>query len=170
MSFLLDALGKADDDRRRAVVPELRTPGHRRNAPTRRVLTLVMLLCLVLFSFAAGYFSRPYIEPGFSLSIVRDDLPRSDQAEITVKEVAVKPVIAAVVPAPEPEAAPVIELSVISYSSVPAERFVMLNGVVVYEGDILATGEIVLEIQPDGVILDMQGQRYTLGLAIGSRN
>jgi len=169
MSFLLDALGKADDDRRRAVVPELRTPARKPGRRSGRALKALLLLCLALISFAAGYLSRPFIEPGFSLSIERD-IQQNEvaQAPLTVSSDGNQ------VKVPEETSVPPearrIELSVISYSREPAARFAMLNGFVMYEGDILADGQTLVEIKPDGVVIEAEGRQYNLGLAIAPAN
>lgn len=169
MSFLLDALGKADDDRRRATVPELRAPGHRRNTPTRSAFRIVLLMVLLLISFALGFLSRPYFDSGYAIKIVRD----VENSAALAKEVD------ATLPLARPNATTQdemqlpaslpIELSVISYSSVPTERFAMLNGFLMYEGDILSAGERLIEIKPGGVLLEKDGRQYKLGLAIAPR-
>ena len=174
MSFLLDALGKADDDRQRAAVPELRTPRHQRNTPTRRVFKVVLWLSLMLVSFALGFFSRPYLEPGYTISIVRDDANVSAQSQAGDKTTAAESlnVVAggSAQPVPPTAVSPVIELSVISYSSVPTERFAMLNGFLMYEGDVLSGGERLIEIKTDGVLLEKDGRQYSFGLAIAPRD
>lgn len=174
MSFLLDALGKADDDRRRSAVPELRASGWQRNTPKRSLFRVVLLLVVVLVSFAMGFFSRPYFEPGYTISIVRDaqniatsskqgsekpslERPNMENSE-KVSQDEIQP----------PLSAP-IELSVISYSSVPIERFAMLNGFLMYEGDILSAGERLIEIKADSVVLEKDGRQYTLSMAISPR-
>jgi hypothetical protein len=58
----------------------------------------------------------------------------------------------------------VFELEVISYSDVPAVRFSMINGVVVHEGDVLSTGERVLKIEPNAVVLDRAGVELRISM------
>ena len=173
MSFLLDALGKADDDRRRDAVPELRTRGHRRNTPTRSLLRIVLLVLFGLISFSLGFFSRPYLEPGYTISIVRDGekaavsaSPKTSVASASVQNQIGSPDGTQALPVTAQE----IELSVISYSSEPTERFAMLNGFLMYEGDILSAGERLIEIRPDGVLLEKDGRQYKLSLAIAPRH
>ncbi len=170
MSFLLDALGKADDDRRRAAVPELRTRGHQRNMPTRSVFRIVLLMLLALISFALGFLSRPYLEPGYTISIVRDgeNAAVSSSAETNTAAAPAQNQFVRQKETQTPAATP-IELSVISYSRVPTERFAMLNGFLMYEGDILSVGERLIEIRPDGVLLEKDGRQYKLSLAIAPR-
>jgi len=179
MSFLLDALGKADDDRRRAMVPELRASRYQRRSPGRRALSIVLLICAILLSFVQGYLARPYIEQRLSGEVSAS----SSSAEVSPPDVerpvepqtaAVEPgrlpdkvVAAPVMPAVQPEpalAADPIELSVISYAKQPAARFVMLDGVVMYEGDMLDEEVRLVQIKPDGVILERNGQEFSINL------
>ena len=170
MSFSLDALGKADDDRRRATVPELRAPGHQRNTPTRSAFRILILMVLLLISFLLGFLSRPYVDSGYAIKIVRD----VENTAALSKEGSDTLPLAHPSPAAHDEmqlpASLPIELSVISYSSVPTERFAMLNGFLMYEGDILSAGERLIEIKPDGVLLEKDGRQYKLGLAIAPRH
>ena len=55
-------------------------------------------------------------------------------------------------------------LEVISYSDSPGERFVMINGEVVHEGGRLITGETLLSISPDAVVLESAGDQFRVGL------
>jgi len=193
MSFLLDALGKADDDRRRAIVPELRASRYQRRSPWRRVLHIVLILVAVLVAFILGYVARPYIERGgdaappvteVSGSIsTRPEAPAPSPAlpdastdpAMTSAPSAVgeTPVLAPRLPEPalsrpEPSGLGAVELSVISYSSQPAARFVMLDGVVMYEGDMLDEDVRLVLIKPNGVVLERNGQTFSINLG-GSR-
>ena len=53
-------------------------------------------------------------------------------------------------------------LSVISYSENPLQRFAMLNNKLLREGDSLAPGVKVVEIQADQVMINMQGEQIVL--------
>jgi len=181
MSFLLDALGKADDDRRRTMVPELRASRYQRRSPGRRVLSIVLIISAILLSFVLGYVVRPYIEQGLgaeppamppSLSatvgstsevrpVVSPSLPVNTGR--SQDKVVATPVMPVVQPEPALPAEP-IELSVISYAKQPAARFVMLDGVVMYEGDMLDEEVRLVQIKPDGVILERNGQAFSIGL------
>lgn len=126
-------------------------------------------MVLVLVSFVLGFLSRPYVDSGYTINIVRD----GDTMAVLSKEggepLALKP--PNTVTQSEMQLMPSlpIELSVISYSSVPTERFAMLNGFLMYEGDILSAGERLIEIRSDGVLLEKDGRQYNLGLAIAPR-
>ncbi len=164
MSFLLDALGKADHDRRRADVPELKTYNQDNRSSLRRSLRAFVLMSLLLISFVLGYFMRPYLEPvlfeGSSVNTGSVPETRDTQAKST-------PVLD---PSPVEQIAPpevvarVLELEVISHSDVPAVRFAMINGVVVHEGDVLSTGERLLKIEPNAVVLDRAGVELRISM------
>lgn len=153
MSFLLDALGKAESDRDHGQVRELRTPVHKKQSPLKRLLALVLLLCLLLLSFAAGYFARPYLEAKLEAGqSVNTETPLANTA------LPAKPVSEA------KASSNIIELSAISYSEKSEIRFVMLNNSVMYEGDKLPGGERILRIERHGVVLEKDGQQKRLGL------
>ena len=75
-----------------------------------------------------------------------------------------KPGLAApIVPPPAKSAETAkLRLEVLSYSSVPAERLVFINGRRYREGDALESGAKIEEIREDGVVLSDQGRRFTL--------
>lgn len=160
MSFLLDALGKADYDRRRAEVPELKNYNQDNKRSLQRTLRAFVLMSLLLISFVLGYFLRPYLEPilfeGSSVNAVNVPETRDTQAKrdpTQVEQIAPPEVVARV-----------LELEVISYSDVPAVRFAMINGVVAHEGDVLGTGERLLKIEPDAVVLDRAGVELRISM------
>ncbi|HNQ03723.1 MAG TPA: general secretion pathway protein GspB [Thiobacillaceae bacterium] len=51
------------------------------------------------------------------------------------------------------------DIAFLVHSDVPAERRVMLNGEIYRQGDVLPGGIRLVEIAPDGVVLDYQGRR-----------
>lgn len=55
---------------------------------------------------------------------------------------------------------PALALTMHVYSSVPAERFVVIEGERHVEGDDLGDGVILREIRGDGIVLDFKGQRF----------
>jgi general secretion pathway protein B len=74
-----------------------------------------------------------------------------------------KPGLAApIVPPPASAETAKLRLEVLSYSSVPAERLVFINGRRYREGDALESGAKIEEIREDGVVLSDQGRRFTL--------
>ena len=169
MSFLLDALGKADEDRRRAEVPELRTYRQSYRSPWRRVLSGLFVLFFMVLSFVAGYMLRPYLESRFA----QQTAPVADAPPpASVPPATQAPAAAAVAEAPrgtlpinvQDATVPGLELEVISYSENPSARFAMINGLVLHEGDVLQTGEQLLVIERDAVILERAGQPVRVGM------
>ncbi len=163
MSFLLDALGKADDDRRRSEVPELRTYNQGSRSPLRAVIRGFLLLSLCVVFFALGYFLRPALEK----TLVPQGVSSMSNLPAQAKEQPVErqpAKIAAAEDAPKIEASQAFELEVVSYSSSPAARFVMINGAVIHEGEMLISGETLLLIEQNGVVLEKAGRQIRIGL------
>lgn len=153
MSFLLDALDKADNDRNRTKVNELKTPVQRKKTFLRRILTAQLVIALILASFAAGYYARPYIDG--AESDAANEAAAGEQLPGKLAQAAAKIDGDIRESAAAPQSLPSfdIKLSAISYSTVPATRFAMINGFVMYEGDELATGERLKEIQSDSIVM-----------------
>ncbi len=57
---------------------------------------------------------------------------------------------------------PPLRLELHAYSDTPANRFVFINGHKYLEGQRLAEGPEVVTIEPNGVVLSQQGQRFML--------
>ncbi len=55
---------------------------------------------------------------------------------------------------------PQIDISMHMYSKTPADRFAVINGQRMSKGDTVADGITVVSIDPDGVTLDLNGQRF----------
>ena len=105
-------------------------------------------------------------------------LPRDSESEAALDERTQSLASAAIVtkrPAPTgptlPSAAslqaqginvPALKLELHAYSDKPAERFVFINGRKYKEGERLAEGPDVVIIEPNGVVLSAQGQRFQL--------
>ena len=166
MSFLLDALGKADHDRRQSEVPELRTHNQVRRSTIGRVLRGVGLVGLLILCFALGYALRPYletlisdpVEPGMS------NVPAQTMEKPANEDIVAQPSSAATVNLPPEPASQAYELEVISYSESPAARFAMINGAMVREGEVLRSGEILLLIESDAVVLEKAGKQIRVGM------
>jgi hypothetical protein len=165
MSFLLDALGKADHDRRRAEVPELRTFRSGDRSTLRRVLSVLLLAGLIIFAFALGYLLRPVLEPVLSgtQSVRLASAPLIETAIIEpLEHPATVPPVKNSVRLEQAASLPVLE--VISYSIKPAGRFAMIDGTLLYEGDTLHSGETLLSIEQDAVVIDREGQQIRLSM------
>ncbi len=59
-------------------------------------------------------------------------------------------------------ALPKLSLIMHVYSADPTQRFVVINGDRHVEGDALADDLSIVEIRPDGVVLDYKGKRFLL--------
>ena len=59
---------------------------------------------------------------------------------------------------------PVMEFSAHVYSSNPVQRSIVINGLLMEEGDWLASDLFLSEITPDGAIFDFQGQLFHQGV------
>jgi len=170
MSFLLDALGKADDDRRRSEVPELRSYNQGSRSPLRAVIRGFLLLGLCVVFFALGYFLRPALEKTLfpqgvsSMSNLPAQAKEQPVERQPAKIAAAEDASKAAEEAPKIEASQAFELEVVSYSSSPAARFVMINGAVIHEGEMLISGETLLLIEQDGVVLEKAGRQIKVGL------
>lgn len=164
MSFLLDALGKADDDRRRAHIPELRTRREPSSSAWRYVFLGVIATTLLVFSFAAGYMLRPSIEARIAGKTNYTVTPPNPVALATGDEIrkVARPGDSATHPLQDTNSP--LELEVISWSEQPEARFAMLNGVVVREGDLLGTGERLLGIEQNAVVLEKDGNSFRISM------
>jgi hypothetical protein len=60
-------------------------------------------------------------------------------------------------------ALPALRLSLHVYDPVPANRYVLLNGARVHEGEFTADGLKLLQITPAGAVLEWRGRRMFLG-------
>ena len=165
MSFLLDALGKADHDRRRSEVPELKTYNPGRRPVLRGGVRILIWLSLMTFFFSLGYFARPYLETTFFSYEVVDTSKTSEEmlAKPEGKEASTETAQAGEIKnvARNSNQSP-YGLEVISYADSPPARFVMINGAMLHEGDRLGSGEVLLTIEPDAVVLDKAGTQIRL--------
>jgi general secretion pathway protein B len=60
------------------------------------------------------------------------------------------------------KALPQLSMSMHVYTADPKQRFVILDGARMVEGDTTTDRVTLREIRPDGVILEFQGQRFFL--------
>ena len=59
---------------------------------------------------------------------------------------------------------PAMNIDIHSYDPHPAKRYVLINMEKYHEGDYLAEGPNLIEIRPDGVVMEHMGERFILPL------
>jgi hypothetical protein len=63
---------------------------------------------------------------------------------------------------------PTLQLNLLDYSELAAERYALVNMHRVREGDVLPEGPRVLAIMRDGVAMDFNGQQFMLRSSSGA--
>jgi general secretion pathway protein B len=184
MSYILDALKKSEQERNRGNIPTLHTTSQ--VVFSHRYLWIGILIgvgALSLVAALAWFINLRLFQPAASpaASAQRDSI-----AEIGVKqpEAAPRPetkegeagspstTSAAVEPRPvdgggelSADAKARVEglsVNVVSYSDVPARRFVMLNQRIVRESETVGEGIVVKQILPDGAVLSVDGEEILI--------
>lgn len=167
MSYLLDALRKAERERHRDRVPDLaqlhETDSDDRNGgraswvvPTILGLVLLNLGVLSVFWLSRDNEAPPpsAAEPtAFEPAVPEKPQPASEPAPPPVELIEEMP------PAAHGEL-PDIELSGHLYSSIPGRSFILVNGRRYREGERLQEGPAVESIEESGAILNYRGERY----------
>jgi general secretion pathway protein B len=59
---------------------------------------------------------------------------------------------------------PVMNIDIHSYDARPKKRYVLVNMEKYREGDYLTEGPLLIEILPEGVIMEHMGERFILSL------
>jgi general secretion pathway protein B len=174
MSLILDALRRADRSRERDVarrVTQALPPRAQPRSGTR--LALFATLLAVAVAGVAGWLARPALdgraEPAPSVYRV-EVAPRvrgSSLAEISVpaRDVSVAP---ALPPAPllstlsaaVRASVPPLTVNAHVWSDDPAKRFMMLNGRLYRDGDIVEDGLRLVAVLADGAELEWRGVRF----------
>jgi len=57
---------------------------------------------------------------------------------------------------------PTLNIDIHSYDKQPPKRYVLINMEKYREGDYLSEGPLLVEIRPDGVVLEHYGERFIL--------
>jgi general secretion pathway protein B len=168
MSYILDALKRAERDRHLTHVPTLATI-HPSAPPTRPrwlwvggggVLLVNAIVLVLLFRAApvAGPTSTPPLAPPVAAPPTAD-VQRPAQPTATESSLATVPRSAP--PAPQtPFAA--LKLEMVVNADNPAERAVYISGRRYVTGQSLERGAMIESIAPDAVVLRWAGQRYLL--------
>jgi general secretion pathway protein B len=211
MSFILDALKKAESERSRSAGPvlmDVRVVAQRQRLPAWAwVLGVVLLANLLLLAWilllrkdatpaAAApspapiaqavsatppasitapampepVLTAPAVEPAPAIPLPQGELPPAPPVERTQRPAAAAPpplpridnlptaqdLVAQGVPLPA------LQLLLLAYDDVPANRYVLLNTKRLREGDEVADGIRVETIVPRGVVLNAGGRRFVL--------
>ena len=150
MSTILDALKKSEQERKKNNVPTLSdmpVPEESARWPLYVIAGLSFLLAVLLGVIIANWLGSntpeetqsvqepsPSTQPRFT-GARNDDAPQFAFEDVVV--------------------------NVVSYSSVPSQRFVMLNGKMYRENDFVRAGLKVEEIKPNAVVLNLRGDLLT---------
>ena len=147
MSTILDALKKSEQERRLNDVPTLSdmpTPNEKSKWSVA-VLFLVFLGLVILIGFVVknAWFST---FSGFATPFTQEEY--SNTVEPSNNEGATDSAVKSS-----------LLINVVSYSSDPSRRFVMINGDLYREGEFVQAGIKVEEIRQDDVVLNSRGEK-----------
>ncbi|MFT5573492.1 MAG: hypothetical protein ACI9FR_002427 [Cryomorphaceae bacterium] len=173
MSYILDALGKAEVTRKQENLNELSSGVYRPVAEsgTRKFIRVTLFILIPVLSFYFGFLVRPYFD---NVQISFDVPSATPSAAVVIPKIKAKEpkleisntrVETGLQDAPQETletAASELLLSVVSYSETASERFAMINGLIVNEGDILSSGEQVLQIDKTSVLLEKEDQSFVV--------
>ncbi len=178
MSYILEALNKAETTRKQENLSELPSGLYRPStvsAPHRWLKRALFLLTLLL-CFILGYVARPYIDnmqisfskPESQVLTVIDptaEPPKVALPKIVSSDARVETVLQDLRLSAQEKLEPASTeplLSVISYSADSTERFAMINNIILYEGDVLSSGEQLVQIDKNSVLLEKEGESFVL--------
>jgi hypothetical protein len=182
VSYILDALKKADRDRREARVPSLGTihdlPEERRRTWPWVAGAIVALNVLAVAGFVVVRDVPPAVQPPPAVPVARPAPPPVETPAPAPPPVAVKktppvaPVAAPAAPAPARTAVArddaaarqpdELKLEVLIYSPNPAERVAYINGQRYLEGQRVNARFVVEQITSDSVVLSSKDTRQVL--------
>lgn len=184
MSFLLDAIRKAEKQRNEDTVPSLEAiVSERRQRSKNRQGGWLIWIALVIVIAAAAYLNRSYLSTSWQkatefsergLASVKNSLGNIISVEISdsdsgddIKQGEIDKPSGSGQSATESSGSQLtdaqrallsqIEFSVISYSSDPDKRFAMVGSEILREGDRLE-GFPIKRIQADGVVISVSGK------------
>ena len=153
MSTILDALKKSEQERKQNEVPKLTDmppPQESARWPLFVIAILSLLLALVLGVLISRWISpMPTSVEGASSTDVSRSLSSSTQQGIGEAVTT------------ENQDALEIVVNVVSFSSDPSQRFVILDGKLYRENDFVRAGLKVEEIKANMVVLNSRGQLIT---------
>lgn len=176
MSFILDALRKSEIERQRDAAPTLiRAPlaTGRRGSPVLSIV-LIVLLSLALAVLATAWWLGERDEP------TPPGTPEESALTSTAPVPAAGPATAAIAAPPASSPAgragplPISELErvdpdlpsyrmdMLAFNADPAQRLVWINSRRYQPGQRIEGGPILVEIRPDGAVLEYRGETFLL--------
>lgn len=186
MSLILDALRKSERSRQHSLsaqVGTVDTPPARTHLPVPWSTLIGLLLAVNAVVLAVVYWRGSAPPPAAAAPAYRPEVrPLAEEAAQAGAETPAPPAAAAgnagppaVNPAPPaplptaenlatqiPASLPALHLDVHGYASKPSERFVVINLHRYQVGDTLVEGPKVIDIVPQGVVLEYQGSTFLL--------
>lgn len=185
MSYILDALRRAESERERGLVPGVHTQPAPSDAQagaghSRRVLLLAATaLGLLLLGALAARWLAPSpattpapLAPPVAVTRAAPPLPAPELVRLP------PPSVPAVVAAPASRPAPPVALNALPealrrqlpplqtggamYSETPSKRMLIINGQLYQEGAQIAAGLVLEQIKLNSAVLAFQGQRFSI--------
>ena len=176
MSYILDALKRAERDRHLTHVPTLATI-HPSAHPTRPrwlwvvgggvlLVNAIVVTLLLRAGPGAGPTSTTSLAPPAAAPPTAD-VQKSAQLPATESGLATEPRVSRPTPPPSAPPAPqtpfaALKLEMVVNADDPAERAVYISGRRYVTGQSLERGVMIESIAPDAVVLSWAGQRYLL--------
>ena len=171
MSYILDAIRKAEQQRNQGQMPTLHSMGaYEERGSGKSALRAAGTVGIVLLLVAIAWFHRPILETlGSGISTITTSVSgmfagqevSDSPAPETESSSSAGTSTAETVAAADADTLAKVQFSVISYSSDPNKRFVMDGSKILREGDII-NGFPIREIRKDSVVLDVNGQPRTV--------
>jgi general secretion pathway protein B len=191
VSFILDALRKSENERRRDTAPSLSqiptampTPG----LPSW-IWLVIGALCLCILVLAGAWWQSARTRdaapsavqtdgrPAASerLAVAPEPLPAGNVRQATPEDIAAArsessagvPVDSRLLPTVAEIrsagiALPALDLQLLSYNEDAAQRFVFINGFQYRQGQRVQNGPLIVTIYPEGVVLRQEGRDFVL--------
>lgn len=166
MSYILDALNKAERERRLGQVPLLGGTLTTIRPDRRRWYGIIGGGLLMLSGAGFGWLGLTLWPaspaPSHSSAVTRDTVPRPQVVIADHPLTVSRPMPYAQLPITLRQTLGPLNLDIHVYSAQPSQRFVVINDQRYRQGDWLQAGLLLEQITPDGVILSDRGHRFTL--------
>ena len=169
MSYLLDALNKAEQAKRNQKLPTLDPVQRIPRSPGTRKWILLSVSVLVLINIGGlWYFNWPDKTEPTMVSETELDIPKSNPVITASESVVVEetgPVHISELPLDIQRQIPSLTFSSHIHSSTPSLRMVGINKRTYHEGDTIAQGLTLVSITEDGVVLAYLHYKFTVPLS-----